>query len=155
MGYEVKMYIVQSSCSQNGNFIKFKNTAVEVWGIREEHPYHYNLDHNTKTFVEPDDEIVSKYYSKVIGMVDLCKLSVPSSIKETSKFYFYDLDGNTPVVFDKYGDELKQASLTDVIAWLEEQIELGDTYSRYKTALALAKSCVEDYNNPIVLFFGY
>lgn len=158
MGYEIKMYIVEPASSINtSKFVEDggdwfhcwqDNTAIDI------RPYHYSYGGKTKTYVDYSNKTVIRRYCSVIAMVDLCKVGVTSFPNKDTDYYFYGTDGNTPIIKDKYGDFLQEASLDSVIEWLEKAVQKSE-YRRLKTALALAKGCVDLYDNPTVLLYGY
>lgn len=158
MGYEIKMYIVEPSSSTNtSKFVEDGGGWFHCWQddtTTDSRPYHYNKDGNTKTYVDQSSKIVTRMYCSVIAMVDLCKVGVTSFPKKDTDYYFYETDGDTPVIQDKYGDFIREVTLDSVIEWLEKQVEVSE-YRRLKTALALAKGCVGLYTNPTVLLYGY
>lgn len=164
MGYEVKMYIVESTPlnSLASIFVELGSGKwVHLFGYDKPDSQwlHYGEDGNTTTILSVVEKWsckpVTKAWCRLIAMVDLCKAAIPSdNIKETD-YYIYEEDGNTPIIQDKYGDMLKESSLEDVISYLQREIDKGNQYRRYKSALALALSCRGVYNNPIVLFYGH
>jgi hypothetical protein len=156
MGYEVKMYIVEpTNLGLDSNFISKDGKGLEVYSTEQGSLFHYGLDGNTKTFVEVDNNIFCKKFASVIAMIDLCKVTIPRSIKTPTDYYIYSDDGNTTLILDSYGDELTQVPLASMIHWLKRQLDEGSDYRRFKTALALSEGCVGLYNNPIVLLYGH
>ena len=145
MGYEIKMFIVEPPASPMASEFVEDNGN---W-------FQYSRDSRTKTNVGFSNDKITLNYCWVIAMVELSKVGVTPFPKKNTEYYFYDYDGNTPVVKDAYHDFLQEASLESVIGWLELQIASGLEYRKYKTALALAKSCVGLYDNPTVLLFGH
>ena len=90
MGYEVKMYIVEpSSSNMIGKFLVENCNAFEVFRTYSdiEDWVHYGVDHNTETVVPKDSVLITRSWSKLIGMVDLCKVDVPDSIKKETDYY--------------------------------------------------------------------
>jgi hypothetical protein len=148
MGYEVKMYIVEPSIITTSYFFStFEDKVVEVFCDEDANHYHFGLDGNTKTQIDPYSDIILKNYCQVIGMVNLCKINMGGFDKKKAEYFFYDTDGDTPIVLDRWDEELTQAPLEIVIEWLENEIAKGSKYRRFKTALALAKGCVGLYDN--------
>lgn len=100
-----------------------------------------------------------KHYAEKIAELKMSCCGNFSSIfgKKTDCFIYQD-DGNTPIFEDKYGEELKEAALDDVINWLETTILGGEDYRRFKMALALLKSFQTkqwENENIVVLHYGY
>ena len=101
-----------------------------------------------------------KFYAQEIAKLNLCKCGDFCDVfqKETDSYIYAD-DGNTPIFADKYDEPLKEASLDDVIAWLQEKINSGNDYRRFNVALALLKSFQTDQwgqgDNIVVLHYGY
>ena len=156
MGYEIKMYIVEPTSSDaTCEFIGDSGDWFHCWRDEYSSPYHYSNGGSAKKYISPLNKIVIRKPCVVIAMVDLCKAGVTSFPKRDTDYYFYETDGNTPVIEDRYGDFLQEAPLEVVIDWLEQKIESGSISRRYKTALALAKGCVGLYDKPTVLIYGY
>lgn len=155
MGYEIKLYVVETSdCQTVDNFGK-RPSDGEYTNIYS-NGNAYEVDGNTLILgLKPE---LRRKYSRLIGMIDLSKAGYSDNIstmkKTEAEYFFYKEDGNTPLIIDRYGEKLKQANLEDVIDALEKDC-INSNYRRYKTALSFLKGCVNDYHNVQVLFFGY
>lgn len=104
-------------------------------------------------------EEYGKYYAERIAELDMSKCGSFYSVfaKETDCYIYAD-DGNTPILEDKYGDPLTEATVEDVANWLEKTISSGEDYRRFKMALSLLKSFQTeqwDGKNIVVLHYGY
>lgn len=100
-----------------------------------------------------------KCYAEKIAELKMSKCGDFCSVfsKKTDCFIYQD-DGNTPILEDKYGDELKEAAVDDVVDWLKTTISGGEDYRRFKMALALLKSFQTEQwerENIAVLHYGY
>jgi hypothetical protein len=98
-----------------------------------------------------------KGYAQVIAMYDMCGFNGFGKVfeKETDCFIYSD-DGNTRILKDCYGDSLKEASISDVIAHLEEHKATKEYYRRVNPLLNLLKGFeLSDWENLTVLHYGY
>jgi len=79
--------------------------------------------------VEKKDKLgkEEKRYAEVVAVFNMCKFNAFSGIfkKETDCYIFTD-DGNTQIMEDRYGETLKETSLLEVIAYLEEYQEFQE-----------------------------
>lgn len=113
-----------------------------------------------KSHLRDDDGMV---YAQVIATFDMCKCYFLSDVLvkgSKTNCYFYADDGNTKVLEDKYGDELTEASVDDVIEVLEKAVEIGEDYRRIFPLLSMLKTFSEQqknnkWGNLVVLHYGY
>lgn len=81
-------------------------------------------------------------FAQKIAVFDLCKVPTVSdkmrAYKATDSFIYAD-DGNTEIVKDDYGEDMKEIPLADAIKILEAAAAKDD-YWRYKPCIALLKS---------------
>lgn len=98
-----------------------------------------------------------KCWGEVVAMFNACKFpGLLEVFKQKTDCYIYSDDGNTPILEDDYGDELTEAPLSDVIKFLEEELQRGETYRRIKPLLALLKGFdMEQWDNLVCLHYGY
>lgn len=99
-----------------------------------------------------------KTYASVIAVFNASKYAgLPDVFQKKTDCYIYADDGNTMILEDCYGEELKEAPLADVISFLEGELERGETYCRIKPLLALLKSFDPNVwgKNLVCLHYGY
>jgi hypothetical protein len=99
----------------------------------------------------------SKRWAEVVAVFNMCKFGDFNGvfIKETDCFIYAD-DGNTEITEDKYGDSLKEASVEDVIKYLEEYKDTQEPYRRVEPLLGLLKGFdVSEWEDLIILHYGY
>lgn len=98
-----------------------------------------------------------KRYAGVVAMFNFGKFpGLREVFKAKTDCYIYADDGNTPILEDDCGDELTEASLSDVIKFLEDEVQRGETYRRIKPLLGLLKSFDESqWGNLVCLHYGY
>lgn len=99
-----------------------------------------------------------KVFADVIAMVDMCKYPALNHQVFTKKSdcYIYADDGNTHITKDQYDDELTEAPLSDVIKFLEDEIQRGEKNRRIKPLLGLLKGFdMEQWDNLVCLHYGY
>lgn len=100
-----------------------------------------------------------KYWASKIAELDMSNSGDFRNIfKKETDCYIYADDGNTPIFEDKYGEQLKEATVDDVVKWLDDIISDGEDYRRFKVALSLLKSFQTDQwegENIVVLHYGY
>lgn len=100
-------------------------------------------------------------YAHVVAMFDMCKVGFFGNVFEhKTDCYFYADDGDTKVVKDRYGDDLKEATVKDVINVLEEAVKKGDEYRRIFPLLSALKTIDEQqkggiWREIVVLHYGY
>lgn len=163
MGYETKVYFVLGSTNTSKEQV-IKDGDVWYHVYSEPNPanegkryFHFGKDGDTKTYVNNSkkvstEDIIERSYCNLVAMVDLCKSGLRLNHLPKSDYYFYDSDGNNPVVEDRYGEFLRESSLTEFIDILESA---DSNYRRFSTALAVAKSMLGDYNDVKVLYYGH
>lgn len=99
----------------------------------------------------------SKKYGQVIAMYDMCKFHAFDGIfkNETDCYIFAD-DGNTKIEIDMYGEPLKEATVKEVIDYLDDYKKEGEYYRRVEPLLGLLKGFnLDDWDNLVVLHYGY
>lgn len=105
-----------------------------------------------------------KDYASFIASYDLAVFpSISSFMRNSPKAdcYVYMDDGNTRILEDKYGDELTQASVPDVIKVLEEAKNGKDgNYRRIDPILSMLKTLQKQkeegyWRELVVLHFGH
>lgn len=104
-----------------------------------------------KSLLSPDDD--GKRFAEVLAMFNACKFpGLPEVFNQKTDCYIFADDGNTRIVKDRYGDELTEAPLSDVIKFLENEVQRGETYRRIKPLLALLKGFdMEQWDNLVCL----
>lgn len=136
MGYESKLYIVEKGIR---TFKNYKNEEIDAGEII-----------NGKKM----------YYAQLISMFDLCKCYDVSDIMRTypnTDSFIYKDDGNTIMIEDCYGENLKEIPLIDAIEIIESALEKDD-YRRYSPCLVCLKMLYEQRENwreIVVLHYGY
>lgn len=102
-----------------------------------------------------------KKYAQLIARFDMGVLT-PLAYKfqnmPKTDCYVYADDGNTQIIEDKYGEELTEASIAEVIAVLEKEVENGENYRRIFPLLATLKTLNEhkdQWKDLAVLHYGY
>ena len=102
-------------------------------------------------------------YGIVVAMFDLSAMNPWGAFTEllenSPKTEFYIYVGGTKIIFDSYGDRLREMSLEDVIDALEQDQKRND-FRRFRPCLEMLRAFVEDNNNLwdqdlVVLQFGY
>jgi hypothetical protein len=158
MGYELKLYVVDpSGFGHKDKFAKINDEFVFVFSNDEGKLYFYN-ESDEKKFIDPDTEILEKKYCQVVAMVDICNPGYDSHIMQLGKsetdYFFYGSDGNAAIIDDRYGDMIQECDISEALESITKDCMDSD-YRRFRTAKALLESCVDDYKNAKVLFFGY
>ena len=96
-------------------------------------------------------------YGEVIARFDLSKIGNGFSdlFKNPVDFHFYAEDGDTIITKDSYGDEVKTASIQDVIEWLETKgREIH--YRRIEPLIGLLKGFdFAEWEDLRVVHYGY
>lgn len=98
-----------------------------------------------------------KIFAEVIAMFDLCKVNdIDFSKYPATDCYIYDVDGNTKITEDMYGEPLKELTISDAIIEIERAMTKGQ-YRRWNPILGLLKGFNEDEwdNGLSVLHYGY
>jgi len=99
----------------------------------------------------------NKQWAEVIAVFNMCKFGAFNDIflKETDCYLYAD-DGNTEITKDRYGDSLKEASIEDVIAYLENYVVTKEHYRRVEPILRLLKGFdSSEWDDLVVLHYGY
>ena len=105
-----------------------------------------------------------KNYAEILAMFDMCKCYPLSNVlrdKPKTDCYIYADDHNTRIVEDRYGEELTEATIKEVIDILENEVAKGEDYRRIFPLLSALKSIEELQNdgkfgdNVVVLHYGY
>ena len=109
-----------------------------------------------------------KVFAQVISEYEMCvfppinRLFHPGDGSRNTDCYIYGKDGDTPLFKDKYGDPLKEASLADVIACLENLSDKDKTYRRVPPLLGMLRGFHEtesewddDGDGLVVLHYGH
>jgi len=99
----------------------------------------------------------TKQWAEVIAVFNMCKFGAFNEIfKKETDCYFYADDGNTEVIKDKYGSALTEASIEQVIEYLENYRANQPHYRRVDPLLGLLKSFnPSDWQDLVVLHYGY
>jgi hypothetical protein len=102
-------------------------------------------------------ESEKKRYAQVVAMYDICKFGAFDGLFQTvTNCYIYADDGDTEILEDRYGEPLKEATITEVIEYLEKYKENKEPYKRVEPLLALLKGFnLEEWENLKVLHYGY
>ena len=98
-----------------------------------------------------------KAFFHVVGLVDMCKSPTLSSVftTEAKGFFYFPGATNEAVEKDMEGNLVREASVTDVINFLEKEI-LTDSYRRYKFLLSLLRGVdMSAWENLVVLYYEY
>lgn len=156
MGYETRLYIVKPS-NIASDFITVGNDWYELF----KNSFYYDKTDNKITLKSKRalELKVNAYYCSVISMIDLCKCcdifheNLFNKNLE-SRYYLYASDGDTPKLEDAYGDMLKAYKMGDVLNALKLANSAGE-YRRYKTAIALIESMLDDYGDLLVITEGH
>lgn len=108
-----------------------------------------------KTTLPPDFH--GKRYARLIAMFNACVYpGLREVFRENTDCYVFSDGGNTEIIEDCYGKELTEAALSDVIKFLENEVQRGETYRRIKPLLGLLKSFDESqWKNLVCLHYGY
>jgi len=109
--------------------------------------------------VDKKDKMVKeeKRYAEVVAVFNMCKFNAFGGIFKTeTDCYIYADDGNTQIMEDRYGETLKETSISEVIAYLEEYQECQEYYRRVAPLLGLLKSFnLTEWKDLVVLHYGY
>lgn len=98
-----------------------------------------------------------KCWGEVVAMFNACKFpGLPEVFKRKTDCFIYADDDDTRIIEDQYGNELTEAPLADVVKFLEDEVQRGETYRRIKPLLGLLKSFdMEQWDNLVCLHYGY
>jgi hypothetical protein len=127
MGYESRLYVVKKGLFEKG--------------------------------IEINGSIQRMTYAEKIAEFNLCKVyAVSDKMRRynTTDAYFYSDDGETEIVLDCYGEQLKEIPMNDAIKILEDAIVEDPDYRRYKPCLNLLKGFDQNqWGELVVLHYGY
>ena len=107
------------------------------------------------------DAEIKKVWAEEIAKFNMCKYSALADFmksKPATDCYIFADVGETPIIEDEYGKPLTEASVTDVIAVLENDIANGKDYRRIFPLFATLKALDEhklQWQNLAVLHYGY
>lgn len=157
MGYEVKLFVVSETVQCTDKFSILNGKPFSAYHNEDTGWYGY-LEDDTKILLpEPTIELS---HTLLFAMINLSKPGYDSGVYALTQTaamttsYFYT-EGHA-VIFDSYGDRLKEVCKDQMLQTLEKDYE--DTkYRRFKSAIALLKSFdKEDYPEGVkVLLYGY
>ena len=101
--------------------------------------------------------IDGRQWGEVVAVYNACCFpGLIGVFSQKSDCFIIADDGNTEITEDRYGNELTEAPLSDVISFLENEIKEGKTYRRIKPLLGLLKSFDESqWRNLVCLHYGY
>lgn len=96
-------------------------------------------------------------YSQVIASFDMCCYpDLKNIFKNQSDCGFCYDDGSAFITQDRYGETLKECSISALIDFLQNQIDKGEKYRRIKPLLALLKGFDEsEWENLVCLHYGH
>ena len=98
------------------------------------------------------------HWAEDIAMFDVSKCDTLYDVKwEDANCYLFDIDGNTHITEDRYGDRIKSADPEEVAKCLEKAWKKYH-YWRAKTAASLIRNIVKDNDtrdNIRVYSYGY
>lgn len=99
----------------------------------------------------------NKRYGQIVAMFDICKFNGFDGIFKTeTDCYIYADDGDTQITKDKYGDPLKEATIDEVINYLEKFAAKQKPYRRVTPLLELLKGFdPSEWEDLIVIHYGY
>lgn len=108
-----------------------------------------------KSRLAPDED--GKRWAEVVAVFNASKFpGLPEVFKRETDCFLYADDGDTRIIEDRYGDELTEAPISDVIKFLENEVQRGENYRRIKPLLALLKGFdMEQWDNLVCLHYGY
>jgi len=99
----------------------------------------------------------TKQWAEVVAVFNMCKFGAFNDIfKKETDCYIYADDGNTEITKDRYGAVLTEASLEEVIEYLENYKVTKEHYRRVEPVLMLLKSFnPSEWDDLVVLHYGY
>ena len=122
--------------------------------------YEIKLYYGEKTGQKRNEKDNAQYF-QVVGMVDVCKPGYDSKLfalnknaPKTPEVFFYDSDGNTEVITDRYDDALRVRPVADVLKALRADNK-REPYRRFSIAIAALQAAQKDFKDLQVVFFGY
>ncbi len=130
------------------------------------------MGYETKMFICTTNKLSGdeKAYANPVGMVDLCvcgffdsfiRINSENGIEFTH--YMYDLDGNTQIIHDKYGDAIRVFDPLTFLRGLREEIKRskennGIIFRRFAMAEALIAKTYRKFSkneNLKIITFGH
>lgn len=101
--------------------------------------------------------IDGRQWGEVVAVYNACCFPGLSGVfSQKSDCFIIADDGNTEITEDRYGDELTEAPLSDVIKFLEDEVQRGENYRRIKPLISLLKGFdMEQWDNLVCLHYGY
>jgi len=107
-----------------------------------------------------NQQSAGRFWGQVIGMVDLCKIgtsatwSLINNSPDTDCF-IYGSDGNTKILTDCYGDNLKEIEFPAMIKALKKDM-LTNEYRRFPILLGFLESFKKSqWQNLKILHYGH
>ena len=98
-------------------------------------------------------------WGEVLAVFDLSKCYPLSDVlrnKPKTNCFIYADDGNTEIIYDRYGRPLTEAMVDDTIQVLKKIVAKGDFYWRYRPLLGALEPLAEaNYDDIVVLHYGY
>jgi len=157
MGYEIKMYV--------GNLTdprpEYKQDKENPF--KDGSGFPYLKDENGDYVATGRTEQCFFVYA----MIDLCKTgygetplnnlidSLHEKAKKENTFaYFYDVDGNTKIIDDEYGDLMYPVPLKIVLEAIKLTAQNDAGYRRFEWAIALLES-MKEHEEIHVIFYGH
>lgn len=107
------------------------------------------------------DEELTKRWAEKIAVFDMCKYPRLADLmrsKPVTDCYIHAYDSEKDIVEDCYGEQLTEASVSDVISVLEKDVANGENYRRIFPLLAMLKSFEEhkeQWGEITVLHYGH
>lgn len=132
MGYEVRLH-----------FVVGLPTAFEEAFLKSDGgDWYFNFEDNSS----PGN--VWLKYGREVSSIDLGKVgSNLFSQLPQAEYYLFESDGDTPVVEDRYGSRLKQASLFE----MRDVLEREDPAFRQELALDMINCFIKSHPNPSII----
>jgi hypothetical protein len=151
MGYETKLFIGKSCHS--GKEVKKGDLVLE-----EGEAYKPYLKDDKGNYIHTGREEI---YFMVYATIDLCKCGYDSEVlkldwrnKESDSVVWYFYNGSEETREDLYGESSKPIKIQEVLGALKKDAKKDD-YRRFKWAISLLESMVNDSEDLEVLFYGH
>ena len=99
--------------------------------------------------------------AQIVAMFDLCKVyAINFSKYPPTEHYIFAENGDEETLKDKYGDPLRELTLSEAVAEIEQAMEKEPSYRRWKPCLAMLKEFRDtneaQWDNELaVLHYGY
>lgn len=120
------------------------------------------MGYESKIFIVSKGSYVEEglRYSQLIAMMDMSKMKTDfyDLFKEKTDCFFYELDGNTKIIEDRYGDPLRECRLESIENYVANLIEKGEDYRRLWPLLSLVRSFKSPQwknDDLVALHYGY